>query len=107
MMKKRGVVLSVSILLLVLFMTGIAFAQREAANKEVQKVAMKGKIGYHERQGGYYVIGENPPSVVFIVNQKKKVLEKLKLSGKTVAIEGHFTIGADHLAIDKINGKKY
>ena len=35
------------------------------------------------------------------------VLDKLKLSGKTVTIEGHFTIGADHLMIDKINGKKY
>jgi hypothetical protein len=28
-------------------------------------------------------------------------------SGKTVTIEGHYTIGADHLFIEKIDGKQY
>ncbi len=106
MMKKNNLLLSVSILLL-LFVAGVAFTQGSATNKEVQKVTMKGKIGYMERSGGYYVIGENPPSEVFIVNQNKKVLDKLKTSGEVVTIEGHFTMGADHLMIEKINGKKY
>ena len=106
MAKKRCLVLLVSILLLLLFGTGVALVQGAPANKEAQ-VTMKGKIGYMERSGGYYVMGENPPSEVFIVNQNKKVLEKLKLSGETVTIEGRFTIGADHLKIEKINGKKY
>ena len=107
MLKKRVVVLSVSILLLLLFVAGTVVAQGAAANKDVQKVTMKGKIGFMERSGGYYIMGENPPSEVYIVNQNKKVLEKLKKSGETVTIEGHFTIGADHLKIEKINGKKY
>jgi hypothetical protein len=106
-MKKRILLLSASVLFLILFLAGTVFAQGSAANKEVQKVTMKGKIGYMERSGGYYIIGENPPSEVFIVNQNKKVLDKLKKSGETVTIEGHFTIGADHLMIEKINGKKY
>ena len=106
-MKKRVLLLSVSVLFLLLFVAGTVFAQGSAANKEVQKVTMKGKIGYNERSEVYYVMGENPPSEVFIVNPNKKVLDKLKLSGETVTIEGHFTIGADHLTIDKINGKKY
>jgi hypothetical protein len=106
-MKKRILLLSASVLFLILFLAGTVFAQGSAANKEVKKVTMKGKIGYMERSGGYYIIGENPPSEVFIVNQNKKVLDKLKKSGETVTIEGHFTIGADHLMIEKINGKKY
>ena len=106
-MKKRRILLSVSVLLVFMFVAGTVFAQGSAANKEAQKVTMKGKIGYNEQSVVYYVMGENPPDQVFIVNPNKKVLDKLKMSGETVTIEGHYTIGADHLMIDKINGQKY
>ena len=78
-MKKRLILLSVSVLLVLLFVASTVLAQGSAANKEVQKVTMKGKIGYNEQSVVYYVMGENPPSQVFIVNPNKKVLEKLKL----------------------------
>lgn len=89
------------------FSTGVVLAQGPPTSKDIQKVTIKGKIGFMERSGGYYVMGENPPSEYFIVNQDNKALEKLKKRGKTVTIEGHYTIGADHLIIEKINGKKY
>jgi hypothetical protein len=107
-MKKKSVLLTVLVLFLLSFIGGTGFAQGAASNnKDMQKDTIKGKIGYMERLGGYYVMGENPPSELFIVNQDKKVLEKLKKRGKTVTIEGYYTIGADHLMIEKINGKKY
>jgi hypothetical protein len=106
-MKKRNLLLLAAVFLLLLFTAGTVFSQGSVTNKEVQKVTMKGKIGYNERSAVYTITGEAPPDMVFIVNPNKKVLDKLKKSGKTVTIEGHYTIGADHLAIDKINGKKY
>lgn len=107
-MTRKNFMVSAVALLLLLFAAGIVFAQAPAAGKDAtQLVTMKGKIGYIERSGEFTVIGENPPSVVLIVNPNKKVLDKLKKSGKTVTIEGHFTIGADHLMIDKIDGKEY
>jgi hypothetical protein len=110
-MKHKNFMISAVAVLLLLFVAGIVFAQAQApaAGKDAaqQMVTMQGKIGYIERSGEFTVIGENPPSVVLIVNPNKKVLDKLKKSGKTITIEGHFTIGADHLMIDKIDGKKY
>jgi hypothetical protein len=90
-----------------LFLAVTVFAQGSAANREAQKITMKGKIGYNSQSVVYYVMGENPPDQVFIVNPNKEVLDKLRTSGETVTIEGYYTIGADHLKIDKINGKKY
>jgi hypothetical protein len=107
MTKKKILLLTVLALSLLFFASGIGFAQEPATNKDMKKVTIKGKIGYMERLGGYYVMGENPPSELFIVNQNQKTLEKLKKNGKTVTIEGRLTIGADHLMIKKINGKKY
>jgi hypothetical protein len=101
----------VSVIVAVLFVLAAALstglAQEKAADMGMQKIKVKGKIGYAESLGGYYVMGENPPSEIFIVNPDKKILEKLKKSGKTVTIEGRLTISADHLMIEKINGKKY
>lgn len=68
---------------------------------------MKGKIDYMENLGGYFVRGEEPPEEYFIVNQDPKLLEELMKSRKTVTIEGHSTIGADHLFIEKIDGQPY
>lgn len=107
MMKKEIVLLTVLVLFLLSFIGGTGFAQGAASNEDLQKFTLQGKIEFMERLGGYYFMGENPPSEYFIVNQDKKVLEKLKKRGKTVTIEGHYTIGADHLMIEKINGKKY
>jgi len=85
----------------------IGFAQEATSNKDISQVTIKGKIGYMESLGGYYVQGEDPPSELFIVNKNQKVLKKLKNSGKTHTIKGYLTIGADHLMIEKIDGKKY
>jgi hypothetical protein len=106
-MKKKNLLIQTAVLLLLLLAAGTVLAQGSAMNKDSQKVTMKGKIGYMEQSRVYLVICENPPDEVFIVNPNKKVLDKLKKSGKTVTIEGHYTIGADHLMIDKIDGKKY
>lgn len=70
-------------------------------------VTVKGKIGYMTSTRTYVVQGEAPPDALFIVNADPKVLEELMRSGKTVTIEGHYTIGADHLFIEKIDGKVY
>ncbi len=107
-MKKKTILFIMLLVLSILsFSACTVFAQGPTTDKDIQKVTIKGKIGFMERFGGYYVMGENPPSEIFIVNQDKKMLEKLRKSGKTVTIKGHFTIGADHLMIEKINGKNY
>jgi hypothetical protein len=92
----------------------VACAQRPAQSPgtgamkiEGAKVTIKGKIGYMKSIDGYVVQGEAPPDELFIVNQDPKLLEKLMKSGKTVTVEGHYTIGADHLFIEKIDGKAY
>jgi hypothetical protein len=74
---------------------------------EGTKVTVKGKIGYMERLGAYIIRGEDPPDELFVVNQNPKLLEELMKSGKTVIIDGHYTIGADHLFIEKIDGQAY
>ena len=96
-----------------LFVT-VACAQRPAQGPttgvmklEGTKVTIKGKIAYIKSTDAYIVQGEAPPDVLFIVNQDPKLLEELVKSEKTVIIEGHYTIGADHLFIEKIDGKAY
>ena len=71
------------------------------------KVTVTGKIGYMTSARTYVVQGEAPPDEMFIVNADPAVLDALMKSGKTVTIEGHYTIGADHLFIEKIDGKAY
>ena len=92
----------------------VACAQRQAQSpstavmkSEATKETVKGKIGYMKSSGTYMIQGENPPDLLFIVNENPKILEELIKSGKTVTIEGHYTIGADHLFIEKIDGKTY
>ena len=74
---------------------------------EGTKVTVTGKIGYMTSARTYVVQGEAPPDELFIVNADPKVLEELMKSGKTVTIEGHYTIGADHLFIEMIDGQVY
>ena len=78
-----------------------------SAEQQAEKFTIKGKIGFLKKLGGYYVEAVEPPSTIMIDNQNPPVLKKLKKSGKTVTIEGRQTYGADHMVIEKIDGKKY
>jgi hypothetical protein len=107
-MTEKNILFPMTLALSLLFFTaGIGFAQEAASNKDNSQVMIKGKIGYMESLGGYYVLGDDPPSELFIVNKNQKILKKLKNGGKTHTIKGHLTIGADHLMIEKIDGKDY
>ncbi len=92
--------------------TLVGCAQRPAPSGGVMKlegtkVTVTGKIGYMTSARTYVVQGEAPPDELFIVNEDPKVLDELMKSGKTVTIEGRYTIGADHLFIEKIDGTVY
>jgi hypothetical protein len=100
----------VSIILALTLGVSLAFAgcaQRELQTLQGTKVTVKGKIAYMKNFGGHYVAGEDPPGEFFIVNQDRALLETLFKSGEKITIDGHYTIGADHLFIEKINGKAY
>jgi hypothetical protein len=100
-----GIVLCLSVLILA---ASLVEAQKAGSQKaEETKVTLTGKIGYMKSVAAYVVKGENPPDAVFVVNPNKKVLETLYKSQKTITIVGHYTIGADHLFIEKIDGKPY
>jgi hypothetical protein len=77
----------------------------KATTQNVTKISVKGKIHFDKTMGGYYVQGEEPVGAFFIVNQNIPELKKHVESKKTILIDGHLTIGADHLFIEKINGK--
>ncbi len=70
-------------------------------------IEAKGTVEYMEALGGYFFMSEDPPGEFFIVNPNRKELEKLYQEKKTLKIQGHLTIGADHLFIDKIDGRRY
>jgi hypothetical protein len=107
-MTKRNIILLMILAFSLLFCAAsIGLAQDAASGKDTPQVTITGKIGYMESLGGYYVMGEDPPSELFIVNKNQKMLKKLKNSGKKHTIKGYLTIGADHLMIEKIDGKKY
>jgi len=100
-----GIVLCLSVFILAAFS---AEAQKAGPQKaEELKVTVTGKIGYMKNLDAYIVKGENPPDQCFVVNPNNKVLEALYKSQKTVTVVGHYTIGADHLFIEKIDGKPY
>jgi hypothetical protein len=113
-MNIKGLTRIILVLCVLTAFAAVACAQRPAQSPssgamklEGTKVTIKGKIGYMKNISGYVVQGEAPPDQLFIVNQDPKLLEALMKSGKTVTIEGHYTIGADHLFIEKIDGKPY
>lgn len=76
-------------------------------NDMKQTVEMRGKIEYSKQMGCYTLVTEDPPTVLFIVNENKKVLERLNKKGQTIVVKGHFKGSADYLIIDQIDGKKY
>jgi hypothetical protein len=103
--KLLGIVLCLSILGLAAF---VAAAEKATPQKAEQpKVTITGKIGYMKNVDSYLVQGENPPDEVFVVNPNKKVLDALYKSQKKITVVGHYTIGADHVFIEKIDGKAY
>jgi hypothetical protein len=100
-----GIVLCLSVLVLAAFS---AEAQKAGSQKaEEPKVTLTGKIGYMKNLGGYFLKGENPPEETMIVNQNKKVLDALFKSQKVITVVGHYTVSADRLFIEKIDGKPY
>ena len=70
-------------------------------------IMVQGRIDYMKSSREYYVVGEIPARTYFIVNQDTRLLEELFKSQKRITIDGHFTIGADHLFIEKIDGQPY
>jgi hypothetical protein len=100
-----GIVLCLSIFALAAF--SIAADKAGSQKAEEPKATLTGKIGFMQNLGGYFLKGENPPEESMIVNQNKKVLDALFKSQKTITVIGHYTIGADHLFIEKIDGKPY
>jgi len=71
------------------------------------RLELTGKIAFMEKIGGYYLMAENPPGEYAIDNQNQAVLEGLFKSQKTVTVVGRTTISADHLFVEKIDGKTY
>ena len=75
--------------------------------KAIKKITVKGKVNYQKGLGGFFINGEDPFGEFMIVNPNPGLLEELKKEGKTILIEGHLTMGADYLFIEKIDGKPY
>lgn len=94
-------------------LNSLALAQGEKGSaartvpSEGKQLTVQGKIDYMKALGGYFVRGEQPPTELIIVNPNEQVLEQLHKSDKKITIEGHLTVGADHLFIEKIDGKPY
>ncbi len=98
-MTKRILFVCVAVFAAIALAVGYGFAQ--------ERVSVTGKVDYSERFAGYVIQADDPPTQYFVVNPDKKMLEGLRKSGKPAKIEGRLTIGADHLKIEKINGKPY
>ena len=102
MMNRKRMWVIVPVLFFLLSAVGTCLAEGQGP-----RVTVNGKIQYMERFGGYCVLSDEPDGMYFITNQDPKVLEELKNSGKMLKIQGRLTMGADHLMIEKIDGKKY
>ncbi len=50
---------------------------------------------------------EPPRTVLFILNNNVDDLKALAAKQQTVTVEGYLPLGADHLLIQKIDGKKF
>jgi len=112
MKKMKHIVVAILSLALAVGLCSTAFAQqpqtpmKAPAMEKPEKIMVKGKIAY-AKSTGYIVRGEVPPGDFLIVNQDKRSLKSLMKKGTTLNIEGHLTVGADRLFIEKINGKAY
>jgi len=107
-MKTIRTVQTIICLTAVVMFTSCSFAQTPNKDKaEMLKVSIEAKISYVQRTGYYMVTTETPHVEYFIVNPDAKKLDKLIKDGKPVKIDGHLTVGADQLFVEKINGKKF
>ena len=106
---KRLTVTGIALCLAICIMAAFSAEAQKAGSQKAgePKVTLTGKIGYMKNVDAYVVKGENPPENCFVVNPNKKALEALYKSQKTVTVVGHYTVGADQLFIEKIDGKPY
>jgi hypothetical protein len=109
-MKHIGIVILSLALAVGFYATAVAqqpqSPMKAPAMEKPEKIMVKGKIAY-SKSTGYVVRGQVPPGDFLIVNQDKPALESLMKKGKTLNIEGHLTVGADRLFVEKIDGKAY
>jgi hypothetical protein len=85
-----------------------SFAQQTGKDKaDMLKVSIEAKISYVQRTGYYMATTDTPHVEYFIINPAAKTLDKLIKDGKPVKINGHLTVGADQLFVERINGKQY
>ena len=107
-MKKIRTISIITYLTAIVMCASCSFAQQLDKNKaEMLKISIEGKISYVQRTGHYMATTESPYEEYFIVNPDVKTLDKLIKDGKQVKIDGHLTVGADQLFVEKINGKQY
>ena len=113
-MKTNRIIRITLILSIIALVAGVGCAQRavqaqggESVNAEGPKITLKGKIGFMNNLGGYFVLGLEPGGEMFIVNKNPRVLEELFKSRKIIMIEGRIVRGAEYLFIEKIDGQPY
>jgi len=107
-MKKIRTISIITYLTAIVMCASCSFAQTPNKDKaEMLKVSIEAKISYVQRTGHYMATTESPHEEYFIVNPDAKTLDKLIKDGKPVKIDGHLTVGADQLFVEKINGKQY
>jgi hypothetical protein len=109
--KQKALSIPVAVVLIVVSIMAAAYAagapQAQGGGLPVEPQLIQGKIAYMERLGGYYIQGIDPPGEVMIDNPNQASLQPLAKNGKLVHILGRFTVGADHIKIEKIDGKPY
>ena len=76
---------------------------------EAPTVSFKGKVVYDQRTSDNYMFHQQEPprTVLFILNSNVAELKALAAKQQTVTVEGYLPQGADHLLIQKIDGKKF
>jgi hypothetical protein len=105
-MMKKVILFSALSLLVAALAIPACLAQITQTKEGVNKIVLKGKVGFMQMLGGYFIKGEDPPGEFMIVNKNDKVFEKLMKSQKTIKIEGTLR-GAEWVIVEKIDGKKY
>jgi hypothetical protein len=75
---------------------------------EAPMINLKGKVIYNQRNYNYMFHQQDPPYAdMFILNSNVDELKTLAAKDQIVTVEGYLPQGADHLLIEKIDGKKF
>ena len=107
-MKAARIFLTTACIAAAVLFASACFAQQPDKGKaERLNISIKAKISYVQRTGYYMATTQKPTEVYFIVNPDAATLDALIKQGKPVTIDGHLTIGADQLFVEKINGMQY